>query len=36
MAEVYANRIKMGRMTIDNVPEKWRAEVEKLLGVSEE
>lgn len=31
-----ANRIRMGRMTIDNVPEKWRAEVEKLLGVSEE
>lgn len=36
MAKVYANRIKMGRMTIDNVPEKWRAEVEKLLGMSEE
>ena len=36
MAKVYTNRIRMGRMTIDNVPEKWRAEVEKLLGRSEE
>ena len=35
MAKVYAKRIKMGRTTIDNVPEKL-AEVEKLLGVSEE
>ena len=31
MAKLYANRIKMGLMTIDDVPQKWRAEVEKLL-----
>ena len=36
MAKVYTNRSRIGRMTIANVPEKWRAEVEKLLGVSEE
>ena len=32
MAKLYANRIKLGLMTIDEVPTKWRAEVEKLLG----
>lgn len=31
MAKLYANRIKMGLMTIDDVPQKWKAEVEKLL-----
>lgn len=31
MAKLYANRIKLGLMTLDEVPVKWRAEVEKLL-----
>ena len=31
MAKVYANLIKNGLKTIDDVPEKWRAEVEALL-----
>lgn len=31
MAKVYANLIKKGLKTIDDVPEKWRAEVEELL-----
>lgn len=31
MAKLYANRIKLGLMTLDEVPTKWRAEVEKLL-----
>lgn len=31
MAKLYANRIKLGLMTLDEVPPKWRAEVEKLL-----
>jgi hypothetical protein len=36
MQEYYAYRIRTGQMTIDSVPEKWRAEVEKLLGMTEE
>lgn len=31
MAKVYYNLIKKGLKTIDDVPQKWRAEVEKLL-----
>ena len=31
MAKIYVRKIKAGQMTIDNVPERWRAEVEKLL-----
>lgn len=31
MAKLYANRIKAGKMTIDEVPARWRAEVEALL-----
>lgn len=31
MAKVYANLIKKGLKTIDDVHEKWKAEVEKLL-----
>ena len=31
VAKVYYNLIKKGLKTIEDVPEKWRAEVEKLL-----
>lgn len=31
MAKIYVRKIKAGLMTIDDVPERWRAEVEKLL-----
>ena len=31
MAKIYYRRIKEGRMAIDEVPERWREEVEKLL-----
>ena len=31
MAKIYANLIRAGRKTIDEVPVKLRAEVEKLL-----
>lgn len=32
MAKLYANRIRMGLMTIEEVPTKWRAEVERILA----
>lgn len=32
MAKVYADLIKKGLKTIDDVPSKLKAEVEKLLG----
>ena len=35
MAKLYAKRIKQGKMTIDEVPERWREEVEKLLEEDE-
>lgn len=31
MAKVYARMVKNGKMTLESVPEKWRAQVEKLL-----
>lgn len=31
MAKIYVRKIKAGQMTIEDVPERWRAEVEKLL-----
>lgn len=31
MAKLYANRIQDGKMTINEVPERWRAQVEELL-----
>lgn len=31
MAKIYYNLIISGRRTIDNVPLKWRKEVEKML-----
>lgn len=32
MAKIYYNLIIKGLKTIDDVPEKWREEVEKLLN----
>lgn len=31
MAKIYYKKIKEGKMTIDEVPIKWRAEVQKML-----
>lgn len=31
MAKIYCNRIVEGKMTIDDVPLKWREEVQVLL-----
>lgn len=31
MAKLYAKRIKNGKMTINEVPERWKAQVEELL-----
>lgn len=31
MVAFYVNRIKKGKMTLDQVPEKWRAAVEEAL-----
>lgn len=31
MAKIYARWIAAGRMTIDDVPERWKAEVKKLM-----
>ena len=35
MAKVYARMVKNGKMTLGNVPEKWRGQVKKLLGEGE-
>lgn len=32
MAKIYARRIKAGKMTIEDVPERWKEAVEKLLA----
>ena len=31
MAKFYVGRIKRGKMTIDEVPERWREQVQALL-----
>lgn len=31
MVSFYVRRIKQGKMTLDEVPERWRAEVEREL-----
>lgn len=36
MAKIYYRRIKAGLMTIDDVPERWRAQVEELLTEDDE
>ncbi len=33
MVKIYVSRIKAGKMTIDEVPTRWRKDVEKLLEV---
>jgi len=35
MAKIYYNRIKAGLMTIDEVPERWRAKVQAFLDADE-
>lgn len=35
MVKFYVNRIKNGKMTIEEVPEKWRAAVEEVLEETE-
>ena len=32
MAKIYAKKIKAGQMTIEDVPARWKAEVEALLN----
>jgi len=32
MAKIYYKRIIQGKMTIEEVPERWRDEVAELLG----
>ena len=32
MAKIYVRWIRAGRLTIDDVPERWRAEVQAMLG----
>lgn len=36
MAAIYVRWIKAGRMTIDDVPERWREEVQNRLGLEPE
>lgn len=31
MAKIYYRRIKTGKMTLEEVPERWREEVRKML-----
>ena len=35
MSKIYYKKIKAGQMTIDDVPERWRAEVEEMLKEDE-
>lgn len=35
MAKIYFNRIKRGDMTLEEVPLKWRRQVEKMLAAEE-
>lgn len=32
MAKFYATQIRMGRITIDDVPQRWREDVTKILN----
>lgn len=36
MAKIYYKKIKAGEMTIDEVPERWKAAVQALLDEDEE
>ncbi len=35
MAKIYYRRIKAGKMTIEDVPTRWRAQVEEMLKEDE-
>lgn len=35
MAKIYYKRIKQGKMTIEEVPNLWRAKVQELLNADE-
>ena len=35
MAKIYYRKIKRGEMTVDEVPERWRAQVRALLDADE-
>ena len=35
MVAIYVRRIKVGKMTLEEVPEKWRAQVEEKLSEAE-
>lgn len=35
MAKIYYKRIKAGLMTIDDVPERWKAAVQALLDADD-
>lgn len=35
MAKVYYRKIKAGQMTIDDVPQRWKAAVQELLDEDE-
>lgn len=32
MAKIFVKQIKRGAVTIDDVPEKWRAQVEQMMA----
>lgn len=36
MVKFYYGRIKRGKLTIEDVPEKWRDEVQAMLDADEE
>lgn len=36
MAKIYYKRIKAGQMTINDVPERWKAAVQALLDADED
>ena len=36
MAKIYYRKIKSGDMSIDQVPERWRADVRELLEADQE
>lgn len=35
MAKIYYRKIKRGEITIDDVPKKWRAQVQALIDAEE-
>ena len=36
MAKFYYGRIKRGKLTIEEVPEKWRSEVQNMIDANAE